>query len=127
MENLLQSVSLTPNEASRYGLNINKDGQRRTAFDLLSYSEVSLDRLSSIWPEIVEIPVKLREALETEAQYSVYMERQSADIAVVRREEERLIPDSFDYSLLPGLSNELKQKLGRVRPRNLAQLQQLTE
>lgn len=124
-QTFLQSVSLTPNEASRYGLNINKDGQRRTAFDLLSYSEVSLDRLSSIWPEIVEIPVKVREALETEAQYSVYMERQSADIAVVRREEERLIPDSFDYLLLPGLSNELKQKLGRVRPRNLAQLQQV--
>jgi len=64
---------------------------------------------------------KLAEALEIDATYAVYMERQAADIAGIQREESRLIPDGFDFQSLSGLSNELKQKLNGAMPRNLAQ------
>ena len=118
---LLQAVSLTPNEATRHGLRLNQDGQRRTAYDLLSYPEQSINGLARIWPELQAIGGRVAEALEIEAAYAVYMQRQQADIAEVRRAEDRQIPEDFDFDRLPGLSNELKHKLGKARPFNIAQ------
>ncbi|KQV35926.1 MULTISPECIES: tRNA uridine-5-carboxymethylaminomethyl(34) synthesis enzyme MnmG [unclassified Rhizobium] len=117
----LKSLSLTPNEGASYGMKLNQDGQRRTAYDLLAYAEHTLETLSRAWPELKGIDKKLGEALEIDAKYAVYMDRQSADIVGVRREESRSIPDDFDFSALPGLSIELQQKLQKARPTNLAQ------
>lgn len=118
---LLQSLSVTPTEGKRFGLKLNQDGQRRSAFEILSYPEQSIEGLKPLWPELDTIDGRVVEALEIDAAYAVYMERQAADIAGIRREESTSIPEDFDYSLLPGLSNELKQKLAQQRPRNLAQ------
>ncbi|MBP1885527.1 tRNA uridine-5-carboxymethylaminomethyl(34) synthesis enzyme MnmG [Sinorhizobium mexicanum] len=118
---LLQSLSVTPTEGKRFGLKLNQDGQRRSAFEILSYPEQSIAGLKPLWPELEGIDGRVAEALEIDAAYAVYMERQTADIAGIRREESTSIPEDFDYSLLPGLSNELKQKLTQQRPRNLAQ------
>lgn len=119
----LHEKTLTPNEAAVYGLNLNKDGQRRSAYDLLSHSDITFSRLSTVWPELEQVPSRLVEAMEIDAHYAVYMDRQAADIARARKEEERTIPDNFAYTELAGLSNELKQKLERLKPRNFAQLQ----
>ncbi|WHO73598.1 tRNA uridine-5-carboxymethylaminomethyl(34) synthesis enzyme MnmG [Rhizobium sp. BT03] len=119
---LLQSLAVTPNEARRAGLNINLDGQRRTAYDLLSYPNYDFDALRKVWPEeLGTISGKAAEALEIEAGYSVYLDRQAAAIVDQQRDEERHIPADFDYAALSGLSNELKAKLGAVRPFNIAQ------
>ena len=67
------------------------------------------------------IAPKLAEALEIDAKYAVYMQRQEADIAIAQKEEDRLIPQDFDFEALSGLSNELKSKLKHASPRNLAQ------
>jgi tRNA uridine 5-carboxymethylaminomethyl modification enzyme len=117
----LHNLSLTPNEASRHGLKLNQDGQRRSGYDLLAYPDISFAQLNTIWPELSRIPGKVSEALEIEASYAVYMERQAADIATVRRDEARIIPQGFDFNGLPGLSNELRQKLTAAAPQNLAQ------
>ena len=77
--------------------------------------------LAAVWPELAAIDSRVREALEIEASYAVYMERQQADIDQVRREELTTIPDGFDFDVLPGLSNELKAKLKLAKPANLAQ------
>ena len=116
----LQSLSVTPNVAQRNGLKVNQDGQRRSAYDLLAYPENTIERLSAIWSELGCIERSLSEPLEIEASYAVYLERQQRDIAVQKREENRCIPDAFDYRSLPGLSNELKQKLQAQRPRTIA-------
>lgn len=118
---LLQSLSVTPSEARRAGLNLNLDGQRRTAYELLSYPEYGFEDLGKIWEGLGSFSKKVVEALEIEASYSVYMDRQAAAIDVQRRDEARLIPDDFDYSLLSGLSNELKNKLSVHKPANIAQ------
>lgn len=118
---LLKTLSLTPPEASRFGIKLNQDGQRRAAYDLLSYNDHSISSLTKVWPELAEIEKRVADALEIEAAYAVYMDRQASDIAEVAREEERQIPIDFDFSTLPGLSNELKQKLQRSRPTNIAQ------
>ncbi|MDK4742827.1 tRNA uridine-5-carboxymethylaminomethyl(34) synthesis enzyme MnmG [Rhizobium sp. CNPSo 3464] len=117
----LKSLSVTPTEAAKAGLHLNKDGQRRSAYDLLSYPGQSVDSLSGLWPELRSIEGRVVEAVEIEAAYAVYMDRQTSDIVQVRREEERVIPMGFDFSVLSGLSNELKQKLTAARPKNIAQ------
>lgn len=120
-----KSLSLTPNEAAGFGLNLNKDGQRRSAYDLLSYPDMNLQRLTAIWPELRSIRAQAAERLETEARYAVYLDRQQADVAVLKREEARAIPQDLDFSALPGLSNELKNKLEVRRPRSLAEAQRI--
>jgi len=114
-----KSVSLTPKEAERHGLSLNKDGQRRTAFELLSYPYVSISDLAKVWPRFGEFAPNISEQIEIDAKYDVYLSRQAADIAAYRRDESFELPDNFDYAALPGLSNEMKQKLQTHRPRTI--------
>ncbi len=116
-----RSVSITPSEATRHGLELNKDGQRRTAFELLSYPDIGIARLAAIWPRLNEFAPKIAEQLEIDAKYDVYLSRQAADIAAYRRDEGLSLPDDLDYAALPGLSNEAKQRLQAVRPRTIGQ------
>ncbi|MFJ6324574.1 MULTISPECIES: tRNA uridine-5-carboxymethylaminomethyl(34) synthesis enzyme MnmG [unclassified Rhizobium] len=117
----LKELTITPNEAEKAGLHLNKDGQRRSAYELLSHPGQSVAALSKLWPELNSLERGIAEAIEIEAAYAVYMDRQTADIVQARKEEERAIPTEFDFTLLSGLSNELKQKLTAVRPKNIAQ------
>ena len=123
--NLAKTLSLTPDMAVQKGLKINRDGVRRTAYDMLSYPDIDLERLSAIWPDLKNIDGKTRDALEIECQYAVYLERQKSDADVVRREESSRIPDDMDFEGLPGLSNELKQKLQRQRPVSIGHAQRI--
>jgi tRNA uridine 5-carboxymethylaminomethyl modification enzyme len=120
-----KELSITPNEARKFGLELNQDGQRRTVYDLLSYPDIDMTRLVPVWPQLGEISSSTAERLETEARYSVYLDRQLADVAVLRREESREIPDDVDFNLVPGLSRELQQKLAQRRPRSLAEAQRM--
>jgi tRNA uridine 5-carboxymethylaminomethyl modification enzyme len=122
---LLLGLGLTPNEALKHGLEINKDGRRRSALDLLAYQGIDLARLAQIWPKIGGIDPKLAMQLETDARYSAYVERQTADVMALKRDEAARIPAEFDYSGISGLSNEIRQKLERGRPSTLAQAQAL--
>ncbi len=117
----LDTLKLSPNEAASKGIRINQDGVRRSAYDLLAYPDVDFARLAAVWPELDAFSPRVRDAIEIEAGYAVYMNRQAADIAEARREEDRGIPADFDFAALPGLSIELQQKLAAARPANLAQ------
>jgi tRNA uridine 5-carboxymethylaminomethyl modification enzyme len=112
----LGDLSLTPNEALRHGLALNQDGQRRTAFQLLSHPDITLGRLAAIWPELGPVPARLAERLETDARYDVYLERQAQDAAAFRRDEAYALPGGIDFSSLSGLSSELRAKLELIQP-----------
>jgi tRNA uridine 5-carboxymethylaminomethyl modification enzyme len=114
-----RSLSVTPSEARRYGLSLNQDGQRRTAFDLLSYPDVGWGDLARIWPEFLGLPPAIAAQVETDAKYAVYLERQAADVAAFRRDEAVELPVQLDYDAVPGLSNESRQKLAAARPRTI--------
>jgi tRNA uridine 5-carboxymethylaminomethyl modification enzyme len=116
---LAQSLSITPNEAERHGLALNKDGQRRSAFELLAYPTIELHNVARIWPQLRDFPPAIAQQLEIEAKYDVYMQRQAADVESYRRDESFELPPEFDYATLPGLSNEVRQKLSSVRPRTI--------
>src|SRR5215467_5764703 len=116
-----RSVSLTPNEAERHGLILNRDGQRRTAFELLSFPSIGIETLRSIWPRLGDSSAKIRQQLEIDAKYHVYLSRQAADIEAFRRDESLELPDGLDYVGVKGLSNEASQKLSAVKPRTIGQ------
>jgi tRNA uridine 5-carboxymethylaminomethyl modification enzyme len=116
-----RSVSLTPSEADRYGLTLNKDGQRRSAFELLSHPNIGTAELATIWPQFGDLPPKIAEQLEIDAKYDVYLSRQAADIAAYRRDEGLELPPGLDYSQIGGLSIEVRQRLSSTRPRTISQ------
>ncbi len=118
---LLQNLTVTPNEATKKGLPVNQDGVRRSAFDLLSYPNVTFEGLQLVWPELGHMDAAIVEQVTTDALYAVYLERQTADIEALKRDEALGIPDSFDYEAIVGLSNEVKQKLADIRPATLGQ------
>jgi tRNA uridine 5-carboxymethylaminomethyl modification enzyme len=118
---LLRSLSLTPSEAARQGIAVNQDGIRRSAFDLLSYPDVTLARLAEVWPELGRIPAAIAERVETDADYAVYLARQEAEITAFRRDEALELPRDLSFEGLPGLSAELSDKLTRIRPATLGQ------
>ena len=118
---LLDRSTLTPTEAARYGLEINKDGRRRSAFELLAYPDIDMARLSAIWPAIGALPEAIASQLAVDAKYASYLVRQDQDVMALRRDEVLAIPPDFDFDTLPSLSNEVRQKLARFRPATLAQ------
>src|SRR5215203_2359361 len=116
-----RSVSLTPSEAERHGLTLNRDGRRRTGFELLSFPSIGVEDLARVWPRLRDFPAKITEQLEIDAKYEVYLDRQAADIAAFRRDESLDLPADLDYAAVRGLSNEARQKLASVRPRTVGQ------
>jgi tRNA uridine 5-carboxymethylaminomethyl modification enzyme len=116
-----RSVSLTPSEAERHGLALNKDGKRRSAIELLASPAVEISDLLRIWPRFGEWPKRILEQVEIDAKYDVYLARQSADIAAFRRDESLVLPPDLDYVSVGGLSNEARQKLAMLRPRTIGQ------
>ncbi|UTO28399.1 tRNA uridine-5-carboxymethylaminomethyl(34) synthesis enzyme MnmG [Bartonella harrusi] len=122
---ICQALFLTPNEASAYGLQVNQDGVRRSAYDFLAYPHITIERLSQFWPQLQAIDSKTVEALEIEAQYAVYLERQAQDIASLQRDERLEIPSSLDIQSISGLSNELKTKIQQLSPRSIADAQKI--
>ncbi|WP_310242519.1 tRNA uridine-5-carboxymethylaminomethyl(34) synthesis enzyme MnmG [Rhizobium rosettiformans] len=117
----LGALLASPNEMAAVGVNVNQDGRRRSAREILSYPEISWADVVRVWPELANENGKIAEAVEIDCLYHVYLERQASDVADVRAEENREIPSDFDYVALSGLSNELKAKLTAQRPLNVAQ------
>jgi tRNA uridine 5-carboxymethylaminomethyl modification enzyme len=117
---LAKSLTMTPNEAARHGLTLNRDGHRRSAFELLAYPEIEWDVLRGIWPELSAVDPSIAVHLEIDAKYDVYLKRQTADVDAFRRDEGLVLTD-IDYADVPGLSNEARAKLEAARPRTVGQ------
>lgn len=117
----LDALSLTPNQARAHGIDLNQDGIRRSAFQLLSYPDIDWARLAAVWPDLAAISPRVADRLCTDATYAVYLDRQQADITAFRRDEAITLPARLDYAAIPGLSNEMRSKLESVRPGTLGQ------
>jgi tRNA uridine 5-carboxymethylaminomethyl modification enzyme len=117
----LDRVSVTPNEAEDHGIRLNRDGVRRSARTLLSLPEVGFEQLAALVPAAAGFDRKVREAVEIDAKYAVYLDRQFADIESLQKDEAIALPEDLDFGGMAGLSNELKEKLGKARPETLGQ------
>lgn len=117
----LKSVSVTPNEAEAAGLHVNKDGVRRSLFDLLSFPNIGVNNVCALAPDLQQYSAKSLELAAIEGQYAVYLDRQAADVAALRSDEAAEIPAGFAYRGIAGLSLELQSKLEKAQPRTIAQ------
>ena len=119
-KSLAKSLTITPNEAARYALALNRDGHRRSAFELLAYPKIGWTEVTGIWPELSAIDPAIATHLEIDAKYDVYLKRQTADVEAFRRDEGLVLAD-IDYADVPGLSNEARSKLQAAQPRTVGQ------
>ena len=117
----LQGLRFTPQQAEAAGLPASKDGRIRSAYEYLSYADIDFDQLVEAAPELADVPVPLRCQAEADALYAAYTDRQKAEIRALEQDQRIEIPVELDYSKVPGLSNEARQKLSAARPSNLAE------
>lgn len=117
----LGALSLTPSEARGHELQLNQDGLRRSAYQLLSYPEIGFERLAAIWPQLTAYPADVIARVSADAVYAVYLDRQAAEIDSYRRDQALKLPADLDLDAMSGLSNELRLKLASQRPADLAQ------
>jgi len=118
---MLHAAVATPQALADHGLLVNRDGARRSAFELAAQSQYPLAVLARVWPQLAGIPRDLARRLEADAKYSVYLDRQAEDVARYRRDEQAALPADLDYERLSGLSNEIRHKFAAVRPASLSQ------
>lgn len=116
---LLNGSGYSPNELSAFGIKVNQDGVRRTAFNLLSQRLADWPMLEKVWPEVSAVPDNLRSRLAVDASYDGYLARQQAEISAYRRDENLVLPVDLDYGAIGGLSNEVRQKLVEALPETI--------
>lgn len=120
-EAAMRAVELTPKQAGEIGIDVSRDGGRRTALDLLTFANVEPTAFASLVPDFAALPDDIQTQVRNDALYAHFAHRQSLDIAALRQDEQTIIPHDFDFASLSGLSAELTQKLIRTRPDTLAQ------
>ncbi|GAB1478064.1 tRNA uridine-5-carboxymethylaminomethyl(34) synthesis enzyme MnmG [Paracoccaceae bacterium] len=116
----LSAARFSPKELLAAGIQVSADGARRTALEVMAFPDVSATQIAVLVPEFSAIPAEIQAQIGHDALYSQYLDRQQSEVAELRRDEERLIPEGFVYVGLPGLSNELAAKLSRLRPPSMA-------
>jgi len=117
MENLM----ISPSKVSNYGIKIAKDGVKRNAIQILTQKSVNMDKIREIWPEIKYVSREIDEQIEINSHYKGYLKKQNADIIAFKRDENLLIPNNLNYDDFSGLSNEVKSKFKRIRPKTMGQ------
>ena len=117
----MDKLKISPSKAEKYGINIAKDGIKRTANQILSQNSVNMQKIREIWPEIKYVSREIDEQLEINSHYKGYLKKQNADILAFKRDENLIIPDNIDYNKFSGLSNEVKSKFNKIRPKTMGQ------
>jgi tRNA uridine 5-carboxymethylaminomethyl modification enzyme len=122
---ILEELNITPDQGIKMGLNIRKDGVRRSAVNLLAFPDIDFNKIIEVWPILKSIEPHISSQIEIEAQYAVYIERQKNDIHTYRKDSKLRIPKDIDYASVGSLSNEAKEVLSRVKPESIAQASSL--
>ncbi len=120
-KNLSETLFITPTELEKHGVVVKQDGVRRSAFNVMSYNNVSYETIIKIWPQLASVAADIYEQVEIEARYAGYIKRQMADIEVFKKDENLKIRDDIDYTKIGGLSREMISKLSAVRPSTIGE------
>ena len=117
----MESLKITPSKASKFDINIAKDGISRTASQILSQKGVNMSKIRDIWPEIENYSKEIDSQIEINSHYKGYLKKQNADIMAFKKDENLKIPENINYDIFSGLSNEVKSKFKKIRPKTLGQ------
>ena len=121
IQNKMAKCKITPSKVSKYGVKIAKDGILRNAFEILSQKSVNMDKIRNIWPDIPYVSREIDEQIEINSHYRGYLKKQKADILAFKRDENLIIPDNINYDHFSGLSNEVKSKFKKIKPKTMGQ------
>ncbi len=121
IENQMSKLKITPSKVEKYGINIAKDGISRTAFHILGQKSVNMSKIREIWPEIPYVSREIDEQVEINSHYKGYLKKQKADILAFKRDENLIIPENINYDKFSGLSNEVKSKFKKIKPKTMGQ------
>ena len=117
----MDKLTISPSKAAKFGINIAKDGVNRSATQILGQKSVDMRKIRDIWPEISYISDEIDEQLQINSHYKGYLKKQNADILAFKRDENLIIPDNLNYDIFAGLSNEVKSKFKKIRPKTMGQ------
>ena len=78
-------------------------------------------KIRQVFSDIPSFPRSIEKQVVTDAHYMGYLQRQDRDIESFKKDESVIIPEGIDYEKLSGLSNEVKSKLLKVKPKTLGQ------
>ena len=118
---LCKNTLIHPSDVEKVGVNIRKEGGKKSCFDLMSYVDVSHETMCKLCPEFIKTPADIYEQVEIESRYSGYIKRQMADIEVFKKDENLKIKEDVDYTKVGGLSREMVSKLSSVRPSTIGE------
>ena len=121
IQSKMDKLFITPSKISKFGINIAKDGIRRSAYEVLGQKYVNMGKIREIWPEITYFSREIDEQLEISSHYKGYLKKQNADIIAFKRDENLIIPENLDYDSFAGLSNEVKSKFKKIKPKTMGQ------
>ena len=119
---IVKNQYVTPNALSKIGVQINQDGKKRSAFDLLAYPNIDIDKIDEIFDlNLKQYSNEILDQITTEAHYKGYLKKQESEIISLTKEEKVEIPTNLNYELIPSLSTEIVEKLTKIKPKNLSQ------
>jgi len=121
INSIMAKSRITPSKAEKFGIKIAKDGISRSSDEILTQKAVNMNKIREIWSDIPFFSKEIDEQVEINAHYRGYLKKQKADILAFKRDENLIIPDKIDYDLLSGLSNEVKAKFKKIKPKTMGQ------
>jgi tRNA uridine 5-carboxymethylaminomethyl modification enzyme len=121
INSIMAKSSISPSKAEKFGIKIAKDGIFRSSNEVLTQKGVNMNKIREIWANIPFFSKEIDEQVEINAHYRGYLKKQKADILAFKRDENLIIPDKINYDLLSGLSNEVKAKFKKIKPKTMGQ------
>jgi tRNA uridine 5-carboxymethylaminomethyl modification enzyme len=118
---IMSQSSISPTKIKKFDIKIAKDGILRKSNEILTQKGVDMKKIREIWPEIPFFDKKIDELIEINAHYRGYLKKQKADILAFKRDENLIIPEKVNYDDLSGLSNEVKAKFKKIKPKTMGQ------
>ncbi|KAG6333859.1 hypothetical protein ID866_5234 [Astraeus odoratus] len=117
----LKSVVLSPTMWEKFGFTMTKDGIMRSAFELLRKPSITVEALaeSGAVPGLDQLEPYIKARIVIDATYAPHIPRQLADLQVFHADESLLLDPDMDYTQVRGLSEEVRERLQRVRPTTL--------
>ena len=121
LNTILKNNYLTPNQAQKFDIKIAMDGVKRSCLEIMGQRKVNMAKIRQAFKDIPKFPTIIENQVVTDAHYMGYLERQDRDIESFKKDESVIIPEGIDYEKLSGLSNEVKSKFKKIRPKTLGQ------
>ena len=121
ISSLMSKLTISPSKVQKYNVNIAKDGITRSSSEVLTQKGVDMIKIREIWSKIPYFNKEIDEQIEINAHYYGYLKKQKADILAFKRDENVIIPENVNYNDLSGLSNEVKAKFNKIKPKTMGQ------